>query len=66
MYRICIYLVAVVDNKQKNLIASKEKVQQLQAELDTSKRVSRAKNQQISNLEEGLKMLQKKGKQIDA
>ena len=60
------YLVTVADNKQMNLIASKEKVQQLQAELDTHKRVSRAKYQQISYLEEKLKMLQQKGKQNDA
>ena len=48
------YLVIVVDRQQGDLTASKEKEQQLQAELDTTKRVSRAKDQQISDLKEDL------------
>ena len=55
------YLFTVADHKQKDLAASKEK---LQAELDTTKRVSMAKDQQISRLQEDLwtmeeKMMQK-------
>ena len=54
------YLVTVVDCKQEDLTASKEKEQQLQAELDTTKRVSRAKDQQISDLKEELCGIQEK------
>ena len=61
MVSVHTYLVTVADRKQEDLAASKE---QLQAELDTTKRVSRAKDQQISRLQEDLwtmeeKMMQK-------
>ena len=61
MVSVHTYLVTVADCKQEDLAASKE---QLQVELDTTKRVSRAKDQQISCLQEDLwtmeeKMMQK-------
>ena len=61
MVSVHTYLVTVADRKQEDLAASKE---QLQAELDTIKRVSRAKDLQISRLQEDLwtmeeKMIQK-------
>jgi len=54
------YLVTVAERKQGDTAASKEKEQQLQAMLDTSKRVSRAKDQQISSLKEDLQATQEK------
>ena len=46
-----IYFITVADRRQGDLEASKE---QLQAELTTTKRVSRAKDQQILDLKEEL------------
>ena len=57
MLSVHTYLVAVADRKQGDLAASK---QQLQAELDTTKRVSRAKDQQISSLKEELRGTQER------
>ena len=45
---------------QEDLAATKEKEQQLQAVLDTTNRVSRAKDQQISSLEKDLQAMQKR------
>ena len=60
MLSIHTYLVTVAERKQVDTAASKEKEQQLQAMLDTSKRVSRAKDQQISSLKEDLQAIQEK------
>ena len=54
------YLVTVAERKQEDTAASKEKVQQLQAILDTTKHVSKAKDQQISTLKEDLQAIQEK------
>ena len=48
------YLVTVAERKQADIAESKEKELQLQAMLDTTKHVSRAKDQQILRLEQKL------------
>ena len=50
----------LVDHKQEDLAAGKEKEQELQVVLDTTKHVSRAKDQQISSLDKDLQATQKK------
>ena len=54
------YLVTIAERKQGDTAASKEKEQKLQAILDTTKRVSMAKDQQISNLTVDLQATQEK------
>ena len=52
---IVIIIIAVhniAENKQEDLAASKKKEEQLLAELDTTKRISRAKDKQISSLQQ--------------
>ena len=51
MVSVHTYLVTVAEYKQEDQAASKK---QLQAELDITKRVSRAKDQQISRLQKDL------------
>ena len=54
------YNIIVIHAYEVSLAASKEQEQLLQSELDTTKRTSRHKDQQISELEEELHVKRKK------
>ena len=53
-------MMVIADSNQGDLAASKEKKQQLQTMLDTTKHMSRGKDQQISRLEIDLQAVQEK------